>query len=213
MASPFLEGDIDQSYVCAKNQYTSCACDGVAVYGPKWAVDAGTSEQTKTSLEEVLSGEHGEYAMRPVQGEIECSDDEFGRGVRGMSKQCWCIPAEEDESATSETDTDEGKDDEECPAAEQLGRYTLELISDCPTRTSDDISQYGFKYDYIQWKNYQQYLEGAYGEESCELRSWIDERPDILEYDEDVTWVDGGHGPWDADYREALSYTKRGDIC
>ena len=58
-------------------------------------------------MNEILSGQYGEFAARPIEGEVLCSDETFGNPVADHLKWCWCIPDENIRESEEKIDINE----------------------------------------------------------------------------------------------------------
>jgi len=61
-------------------------CHGIAVFGRK-----EDENRHGIMFNELITGEHGDFSIKPVYGSIECTDENFGVADPDFRHRCWCV--------------------------------------------------------------------------------------------------------------------------
>lgn len=104
-------------------------CHGIAVFGRK-KDDNGHS----IMFNELITGTHGDFSIKPVYGDIECTDEYFGVADPDYRHRCWCVGTAQQQEVLIDV-------------------YQLENICDCGCRT--DTVEHTVEYENELWANYE----------------------------------------------------------
>lgn len=90
---------------------------------------------------ELITGEHGDFSIKPVYGTIPCTNDHFGVADPNYRHRCWCVGTQEQQAVLVDV-------------------YELETVCDCACRT--DTEEHKEEYESALWANYEQYMQDHY---------------------------------------------------
>ena len=101
---------------------------------------------------ELITGEHGDFSIKPVYGTIECTDEHFGVADPNYRHRCWCVGTQEQQSLLIDV-------------------YELEAVCDCGCRTDTEEHKQEYEeelehnieeYESALWASYEQYMQDVY---------------------------------------------------
>lgn len=102
---------------------------------------------------ELITGEHGDFSIKPVYGTIECTNENFGVADPNYRHRCWCVGTQEQQDVLVDV-------------------YELEQVCDCGCRT--DTEEHKEEYESELWQNYERYMQDVYYPEEEEQALYLD---------------------------------------